>query len=279
MCFRETSQMRQLLAISTSVLLSVAALGAMQRKVERTSAAGPKSGDNPSPVVVELFTSEGCSSCPPADALLLKLMERQRPEQEPIVALEEHVDYWDQLGWRDPFSSREWTERQEDYAASFGNGNVYTPQMVVDGRLEFVGSREWEAKRVIEEQARKPKASVSVTPAHSSDGKERFSVHVGKLTDSRPDDTPEVWFAITETGLHSEVTRGENAGEHLYHAAIVRTLRKLGVVNAKDPETSFTGEASAAFDRGWKRDNLRAVVFVQEKNSRQIVGAAETKVA
>jgi len=270
--------MRQLLAISTSVLLSIAALGAMQRKVEKTSGAGPKSGYNPSPVVVELFTSEGCSSCPPADALLLKLMERQRPEQEPIVALEEHVDYWDQLGWRDPFSSREWTERQENYAASFGNGNVYTPQMVVDGRLEFVGSREGEARRVIEEQARKPKASVSVALANSSDGKERFNVQVGKLTDSRTDDTPEVWFAITETGLHSEVTRGENAGEHLHHAAVVRTLRKIGVVNTKDPETSFAGEASVAFDRGWKRDNLRAVVFVQERNGHQIVGAAETKI-
>jgi hypothetical protein len=270
--------MRQLLAISASVLLSVVALGAMQRKVEKTFGAGPKPEDNPLPVVVELFTSEGCSSCPPADALLLKLMERQRPEKASIVALEEHVDYWDQLGWRDPFSSREWTERQENYAAAFGNGNVYTPQMVVDGRLEFVGSREGEARRVIEEQARKPKASVSVTPANSSDGKERFSVHVGKLTDSRPDDTPEVWLAITETGLHSEVTRGENAGEDVHHAAVVRALRKIGIANAKDPETSFTGEASLAFDRSWKRDNLRAVVFVQEKNGHQIVGAAETKI-
>ncbi len=271
--------MRQLLAISTSVLLSVVALGAMQRQVEKTSGAGPKSADDPPPVVVELFTSEGCSSCPPADALLLKLMEKQRPEKAAIVALEEHVDYWDQLGWRDPFSSREWTGRQESYAATFSRGNVYTPQMVVDGRVEFVGSREWEAKRVIEEQARKAKASVSVTPANSGDGKERFSVHVGRLPDPGAGDTPEVWLAVTETGLHSEVTRGENAGEDLHHAAVVRMLRKIGVANAKDPETSFTGEASAAFDRGWKRDNLRAVVFVQEKNSRQIVGAAETKVA
>jgi hypothetical protein len=272
--------MRQLLAISTSVLLSVVALGAMRRKVEKTPGAGPKSADNPSPVVVELFTSEGCSSCPPADALLLKFMETQRPEKTSIVALEEHVDYWDQLGWRDPFSSHEWTWRQENYAATLGKGkgNVYTPQMVVDGRVEFVGSREWEAKRVIEEQARRPKASVSLSPANSRDGKERFTVHVGKLTDSRADDTPEVWLAITETGLHSEVTRGENAGEDLHHAAVVRMLQKIGVANAKDPETSFAGEAAVAFNRGWKRDNLRAVVFVQEKNSRQIVGAAETKV-
>ena len=270
--------MRRSLAISTLVLFSTVVLGAMQHKAEKTSGAEPKSADNPSPVVVELFTSEGCSSCPPADALLVKLTERQRSEQERVVALEEHVDYWDQLGWKDPFSSHEWTGRQESYAATFSRGNVYTPQMVVDGRVEFVGSREGEARRVIEEQARKPKASVSVTQANSSDGKERFSVHVGKLADSRADDTPEVWLAVTETGLHSEVTRGENAGEDLHHAAVVRTLRKIGVANAKDPETSFAGEATVAFDRGWKRDNVRAVVFVQEKNSREIVGAAETKV-
>src|SRR5258708_40366834 len=148
--------MRQLLAISTSVLLSIAALGAMQRKVEKASGAGPKSGYNPSPVVVELFTSEGCSSCPPADALLLKLMERQRPEQEPIVALEEHVDYWDQLGWRDPFSSREWTERQGNFAASFGNGNVFTPQMGGGGRLELRGGREGGGERGIQGETAKP---------------------------------------------------------------------------------------------------------------------------
>src|SRR5713226_4444186 len=270
--------MRQLLAISTSVLLSIAALGAMQRKVEKTSGAGPKSGYNPSPVVVELFTSEGCSSCPPADALLLKLMERQRPEQEPIVALEEHVDYWDQLGWRDPFSSREWTERQESYASELGNGSVYTPQMVVDGRTEFVGSREAEAKRVIKELAGKAKTEVTVAPAKSNDDNERFAVRVGKLVGENADDTSEVWLAITETGLHSVVTRGENAGEDLHHAAVVRTLRKLGVANAKDPETSFKGEANVSFAQGWKRDNLRAVVFVQEKKNRRIVGAAETKV-
>lgn len=271
--------MKQLLTISTSVLLSVVALGAMQGKVEKTSGAGLRSANKPSPIVVELFTSEGCSSCPPADALLVKLMETQRLEKGSIVALEEHVDYWDQLGWRDPFSSHEWTWRQQNYAAAFGNGNVYTPQMVVDGRAEFVGSREWEAKRVIEEQARRPKASVSVTPANSSDGKERFNVRVGKLPDPGAAETPEVWLAITETGLHSEVTRGENAGEDLHHAAVVRTLRKIGIANAKDAETSFAGEATVAFNRGWKRDNLRVVVFVQEKNGQQIVGAAETKVA
>jgi hypothetical protein len=271
--------MRHLLTASALLAISIVAMGAILRHTENIAGARPKSLASASPVVVELFTSEGCSSCPPADALLIRMAARQWSENETIIALEEHVDYWDQLGWRDPFSSRQWTERQESYAVEFANGSVYTPQMVMDGRTEFVGSREAEANRVFKELAGKAKTEVSVTPAKSSDDNARFAVRVGKLVGENAGDTSEVWLAITETGLHSVVTRGENAGEDLHHAAVVRTLRKLGVANARDPETSFTGDVNVSFDRGWKRDNLRAVVFVQEKKNRRIVGAAETKVA
>lgn len=268
--------MRKLVAVS--VFTFVVAAGTTPRDSSRTAVADAKTAGNSGPVVVELFTSEGCSSCPPADALLIKLTERQRPEKEQIIALEEHVDYWDQLGWRDPFSSADWTRRQESYAAALGNGSVYTPQMVVGGRTEFVGSREWEARKVIEEMAVKAKTEVRVTPAETGEDRGKFTVHVGRLTGGTGDDLAEVLLAITETGLHSAVTRGENAGEDLHHAAVVRTLRKIGVATAKDPETAFAGEASVSFDRNWKRDNLRAVVFVQGKKSREILGAAEIKV-
>lgn len=266
--------MRQLLAVSMFSLVVV--MGALLHDSQKTARANAKMTASPAPVVVELFTSEGCSSCPPADALLIKLAEKQGPE---IIALEEHVDYWDQLGWRDPFSSAEWTRRQESYATVFGHGSVYTPQMVVDGRTEFVGSREWEARKEIEEMAGKAKAEVRITPAGTGADKAQFTVQVGKLAGATGDDIAEVWFAITETGLHSAVTRGENAGEDLHHAAVVRTLRKIGVANAKDTETAYTGDASVSFDRSWKRDNLRAVAFVQGKKSKEIFGAAETKVA
>jgi hypothetical protein len=269
--------MRQLVAVS--IVTIVVAMGSMLLRSDKTAGANLRTAANPAPVVVELFTSEGCSSCPPADALLVKLTEKQRLEKEQIIALEEHVDYWDQLGWRDPFSSAEWTGRQERYAATFGNGNVYTPQMVVDGRAEFVGSWEREARRVIEEMAGKAKTEVHATLNGAGEDRAQFSVHVGKLTGTTGDDLAEVLFAVTETGLHSAVTRGENSGEDLHHAAVVRTLRRIGVANAKDPETAFAGEASVSFDRNWKRDNLRAVVFVQEKRSRKILGAAEIKVA
>jgi len=267
--------MRQLVA--ALVFAFVVSLGAMLLGSSETAGARARTAGDSGPVVVELFTSEGCSSCPPADALLVKLTERQRLEKVQIVALEEHVDYWDQLGWRDPFSSAEWTGRQESYSAAFGSGSVYTPQMVVDGRTEFVGSREGEARSVIVEMAGKAKTDVRVTPEEISKDTAQFTVHVGKLTGMTGNDIAEVLFAITETGLHSAVTRGENAGEDLHHAAVVRTLRRIGVANAKDPETAFAGEASVSFDRSWKRNNLQAVVFVQEKKSRKILGAAEIK--
>jgi hypothetical protein len=268
--------MRQMVAVS--MFTFVVAMGAMIGDSDKTVGANAKATVSPSPVVVELFTSEGCSSCPPADALLIKLSEKEGPEKEQIIALEEHVDYWDQLGWRDPFSSAEWTRRQKSYAAAFGHGSVYTPQIVVDGRTEFVGSREWEARNEIEEMAGKVKTEVRVTPAETGKEGARFAVHVGKLTGMTGDDIAEVLFAITETGLHNAVTRGENAGEDLHHAAVVRTLRRIGVANAKDPETAFAGAASMSFDRNWKRDNLQAVVFVQEKKSRKILGAVEIKI-
>lgn len=230
------------------------------------------------PVVVELFTSEGCSSCPPADSLLRKMDEGHSVGNVDVIALEEHVDYWDDLGWQDPYSSHEWTARQQRYAYAFRQG-VYTPEMIVDGRTEFVGSREGQARQAIAEMAGKQKAEVTVAEAKTSDGKDRVSVKVGKLPEGSARDTAEVWLAITETGLHTVVTRGENAGENLHHAAVVRTLRKIGVADAKNQETSFAGDSNISLDKGWQRGNLRAVVFVQEKKSQQIVGAAEIKIA
>jgi hypothetical protein len=196
-----------------------------------------------------------------------------------VIALEEHVDYWDDLGWRDPYSSHEWTERQQSYAYTFRQGSVYTPQMVVDGQAEFVGSREGQARQAIAEAAGQEKAVVTVTTAMSSDGKDRVSVRIGKLPARGAADSSEVWLAITETGLHTAVKRGENAGEDLYHSAVVRTLRKVGVADPKNQETSFTGDVNVSLDKGWQRGNLRAVAFVQEKKSQQIVGATEVKIA
>jgi hypothetical protein len=163
------------------------------------------------PVVVELFTSEGCSSCPPADALLARLAEDRLAGNVQVIALEEHVDYWNDLGWADPFSSRDWTSRQYVYAGALGNGNPYTPQMVVDGTVEFVGSHPQKARHAILEAAGKIKIPVTLEQGNANKAATgNFSVKVGKLEGTAKRDAAEVWLAVTEAGLHSAVTRGEN---------------------------------------------------------------------
>jgi len=247
------------------------AWGPLSAQQSEQGAAAPPHND--AAVVVELFTSEGCSSCPPADALLAKLAERNPGAH--VVALEEHVDYWDDQGWKDPFSSHDWTERQSAYAGVLKNGNPYTPQMVVDGSAEFSGGRPQLALESIAKAAAQTKAAVTLSEgAAAKPSKESFSVQVGKLIPSRKGGAADVWLAITETGLHSSVTRGENAGHELRHAAIVRLMRKMGEAKP-DRDISFAGDATIPLRGEWKRENLKAVAFVQEKNSLRILGAAE----
>jgi hypothetical protein len=268
--------MRVLLtAIITLSLCILAAMVILSSLAQTPIMATPSSRV---PVVVELFTSEGCSSCPPADALLAGLALQQPVENADIIALEEHVDYWNELGWVDPFSSHEWTARQNDYAGVLGNGNPYTPQMVVDGRVEFVGGQARKARQLISESARTERIQVTLIQAHPGKAAETLSVKIGKLPVAKQQDAAEIWLAITETGLHSAVKRGENAGRELQHAAIVRSIRKIGEAKGEG-ETSFAEDVSVPLRAEWKRENLKTVVFVQKKKGRQILGAAELPVA
>lgn len=227
------------------------------------------------PVIVELFTSEGCSSCPPADALLARLDQQQRLGNAEIIALEEHVDYWDSLGWRDPFSSSQWTQRQQDYATSFKNAGVYTPQMVVDGRSEFVGSSQSQARSAISDASLQPKADVTVSAGETTPAKAQVKIEI-KMIPTPAQRDAQVWLAVTESGLHSNVLRGENAGEDLHHAAVVRSLRKVGDAKTSQ-ELAYSGEQEVRLDDAWKRENLRFVVFVQDAKSRLILGAASVR--
>jgi hypothetical protein len=268
--------MKQILAglalISLGILTSKAFIGPSTQA--SLSAAATRT-----PVVVELFTSEGCSSCPPADALLSRLTEQQFYESAQLITLEEHVDYWDAQGWADPFSSRDWTYRQNVYSGVLGNRNPYTPQMVVDGTVEFNGSYAQKARQAILEAAGKTKIPVTLVQGSTNEtGRGNFSVKVGKLGGTTKGDGAEVWLAITETGLHSAVKRGENAGQDLHHAAVVRSMHKIGEAKA-DVETAFAGDARVPLQKEWKRENLRAVLLVQEKKSRRILGAAETRIS
>lgn len=230
------------------------------------------------PVVVELFTSEGCSSCPPADALLAELDSRQPLGSAEVIALEEHVDYWDQQGWRDPFSSATWTSRQYEYSRTLHNGNPYTPEMVVDGTESFVGSRGGMARQEIEKAAAVRKTKVEISEVSSIQGKSAaFKISVEKLLSIAPKDTAEVILAITESGLHTSVKAGENSGEELHHSPVVRELKVIGVMG-KNGEQGFTAQPTVKLDSKWNLANLRIVVFVQEKTNRHVLGAAAIRV-
>jgi hypothetical protein len=229
------------------------------------------------PVVVELFTSEGCSSCPPADAFLARLESQQPIPNTQIIALEEHVDYWNSDGWIDPFSSREWTLRQQDYAETLKD-NPYTPQLVVDGHAELVGSREALARQAIAAASAQPKAHIALTLAPSGKpGVVQATISVDPPTGTQHSDKYDVWLAVTESGLHSSVSAGENAGSDLHHASVVRALRKLATID-ENKAAPYSGNTPVHLDPLWKPQNVRIVVFVQEKKSRQIVGAAAAAV-
>jgi len=225
---------------------------------------------NPQPVIVELFTSEGCSSCPPADALLKRLSEQQPVEGAQVIALEEHVDYWNNLGWADPFSSNAFSQRQDEYARSFGSGSVYTPQMIVDGQFELVGSRGTQARGTIQKAAALPKLEVRLTPIpNSAPEKPGVEVRIANPNAVQLRHAPELWVAITETNLQSDVKAGENSGEVLKHAAVVRSLRNAGTVQDL---SSYQERVNLFLDSKWKKENLGVVVFVAEKDSHKIIG-------
>src|SRR5437868_4621512 len=268
-----------LAAVAVAALRGRNSRGTDAAKEIKASGAVPASnGGVRAPVVVELFTSEGCSSCPPADELLAQLNDEQPVAGAEVIALAQHVDYWNQLGWADPFSAHEFSERQGEYAAHFGGEGVYTPQMVVDGGAEFPGGNGGKAFDAIARAAREPKAEVSLARAGAqADAGDalRLSVRVARLPKLADGDTADVLLAVTESGLSSDVERGENAGRRLTHAGVVRRLTKIGDLSAG--AAPFAVEPLVTLEKGWRRENLRAVVLLQEHTSRRVVGAAAFK--
>ncbi len=225
---------------------------------------------SPAVVLVELFTSEGCSSCPPADDVLTRLTITQPIPGVTVVGLGEHVDYWDRLGWRDPFSSASLTNRQSQYgSAVFRNGSIYTPQMVIDGRLEGVGSDSSAIRRAIVEAAKASKAMLDVSAVRDGDAV-RVGLRIDASTHTGPHEAADVTVAMTEDRLVTEVRRGENRGHTLRHSAVVRTLDIIGEWLPDD--RSFAKNVSIALVREWKPENLRIVAFLQERRSRRVVG-------
>jgi hypothetical protein len=230
------------------------------------------------PVVVELFTSEGCSTCPPADALLSQLETDQPIEGAQIIGLEEHVDYWNQDGWVDSYSSPAWTLRQQEYVARFKDKSPFTPQMIVDGQRQLVGNSVRDAQDAIQEAAHRAKAQISITTeTPSKSDAVRFEVRVESVAGIADQGSADIWMAITEDGLETAVKAGENAGRNLRHAAILRSLHKIGTIPARGAFPLILNQ-QVKLKSNWKRTNLRIVTFVQERKNLHILGAASARV-
>ncbi|WP_437815056.1 DUF1223 domain-containing protein [Sorangium sp. So ce1078] len=216
------------------------------------------------PVLVELFSSEGCSSCPPADAVLARLSKEQPVAGAEVIALELHVDYWNDLGWSDPFSNAAFSERQRAYMDAFGQRGAYTPQMVIDGHAELIGSNGPAARAAIAAAAREPRARIAI--ARSGD---KVSITVEGLPDG---EVADLWLAITEDDLSTAVPRGENAGETLAHGPVVRSLHRVLEINPGTRGPVQAKDVPVSVEPTWNRAALRAVGFVQRRASRRIAG-------
>ena len=253
--------MRVLLpAVALCALLLPFALHA--RKAD--AGAPARAAEVGTPVVVELFSSEGCSSCPPAEEFLRRFASRRPADAAPLIALEYHVDYWNYLGWKDPFSRHEFTERQESYSRAFGDDRIYTPELVVQGKLALSARSDTALTEHLRRESSEPLARVRV----GVEG-DVVSVHVERAADVAPGQAADVLLAVTESNLRSEVRAGENRGETLAHAPVVRSLAKVGSLDG----AAFDGRVRVDVDPSWKRENLRFVAFVQARASRHILGA------
>jgi len=214
------------------------------------------------PVLVELFTSEGCSSCPGADAIVAAWTEHPPLSGVEVIPLGFHVDYWDALGWPDRYASPAFTERQSRYGKG---GSVYTPQMVVDGTDAFVGTSS-DATDRIRQAAAVPKLPLRLVVRPDSDG--FVAVEIAEMPAAAD---AQLWVALTEDGLSSDVARGENAGRTLRHAAVVRTLKNLG-------SPAGAHRRRIGLPKGARTAQLKIVAWIEAPGTHRVRAAASAPV-
>jgi hypothetical protein len=223
-------------------------------------------------VVLELFTAQGCSSCPPADRVLSSLGEDETLRGR-VVPLAFHVDYWDRIGWTDPFGSPRWSARQEAYGRRFRLDGVYTPQLVLDGRAEMNGSQEARIRTEIARRLERPpvaRVDLAATPGESAAeavvtvGAELLEAREGKL---------DLLLAVFENGVVTAVARGENEGAVLRNDFVVRRLETVLSLTGR-AGTRQTREMRVKLDGAWRPERLGVAAFLQDPRSLEIVGAA-----
>jgi hypothetical protein len=221
------------------------------------------------PVLVELFTSEGCSSCPPADALLAKLDETQFVPGAQAIVLSEHVTYWNQDGWHDPFSSDALTDRQKEYQNRFGLSDVYTPQAVVDGAVQMVGSDVRKLASAVEQAAAAVKPELAIQDAQWSGNAVKFSVK------GAADSKTKLMAALAEDSAETAVKAGENKGQNLHHVAVVRVMQEMG--KGADDGRALTLKAPGS--NPGQSGPMRLVVFLADRHNGHVLAVAERPVS
>lgn len=223
---------------------------------------------SPSPVVVELFTSEGCSSCPPADEFLRVLDAKQPIQGAELIVLGEHVDYWDDQGWRDIYSDHGYTTRQENYVTKLGLKSAYTPQLIVDGAAECSGNDRQRAVQALEKARTEPKVALRISSVTLENGRVHARVETGAVPEKA-----DLFLAVALDHAQSQVLRGENSGHHLEHVAIARDIVKAGKLTKGDTFVKDVEIKTKTTDASY-----RVIAFLQEPDQGKILGAAVERV-
>jgi hypothetical protein len=212
--------------------------------------------------VIELFTSQGCSSCPAADQLLNSVIEEAAAKGEPIFGLSFHVSYWDYLGWKDPYASSKYNVRQGNYVNKLKAGNAYTPQMVVNGKAEFVGSSRKEADDAIKTALSEP-SGYSLKASAAENGGELTAKYA---LDKAPDQTL-INFALVKKEVENHVARGENKGRTLTHKNVVVAFQTVAAEAA--------GEVSLLLPKEFEAEDSSVIIYLQNKNDLAIIAACQ----
>jgi hypothetical protein len=253
--------MRNALALCACALLASSVHCSREASAEPSREPAPRAAGAHTPVVVELFTSEGCSSCPPADDALASFASAARADGIEIVPLAFHVDYWNYLGWSDPFSNAKNSDRQRAYANSL-SGRVYTPQAVVDGRVDLVGSDRAALDRAIVDSAKSAKADVTL--GARAEGR---AVTIDATSSALVPGT-ETLFAVTQARASVDVPRGENGGRKLAHTAIVRAFD-----NAR-PDAEHHARATLMLPESMPREGARVIAVVYDAATKRVLGVS-----
>jgi hypothetical protein len=258
------------------LLLANVALSRGARGPQAGSATEPDQSSHASPVLIELFTSEGCSSCPPADIFLQRVDAAQPIPGAQLIVLSEHVTYWDQDGWKDPNSSPSLTDRQSSYEGPLGEKTVFTPQLIVDGTQQMRLGNPQQIEDLLKKAASTPKVPIRIGEV-TVDAGNPTTLRAHIETDANFEKhNADVYVAVALDHVESQVLRGENGGRHLVHVAVVQQLTKVGKLQKGK---TFAQDVQLKLKPGTDPKNVRLVALVQESGPGKVLGAALRKPA